>query len=223
MSVLFWKGGGIMQPFYRYPNQPQHPMQPFQVNPYMHNMQGMPGMNPMPRQMGSVDRFLGTIGSGGSVTGGTNVFTMLNNVQKVLKVAETMGPMIKQYGPAMRNLPSIMTALKDFQSGSSKKADNDTEADTSEKAEMNIEKNEVKEKNEAKEKNESKKKEKKDKRKPESDEPIVVAGPKSSKASIQAEAAPKGKIAPNSTKAIPSAPRSNVPKGYQLQGPKLYV
>ncbi len=203
-----------MQPFYRYPNQPQHPMQPFQVNPYIHNMQGMPGMNHMPRQIGSVDRFLGTIGSGGSVTGGTNVFTMLNNVQKVLKVAETMGPMIKQYGPAMRNLPSIMTALKEFQSGSSKKADNDAEADTSETAEMNPEKKESKEKTEPK---------KKEKKKPDSDEKVVVSGPKSSKASIQPETAPKSKIASPAAKAIPSPPKSNVPKGYQRQGPKLYV
>ncbi|KZE68402.1 hypothetical protein AWM68_16120 [Fictibacillus phosphorivorans] len=206
-----------MQPFYRYPNQPQHPMQPFQVNPYMQNMHGMPGMNHMPRQMGSVDRFLGTIGNGGSVTGGTNVFTMLNNVQKVLKVAETMGPMIKQYGPAMRNLPSIMTALKDFQNGSSKKSDSDTEADTSEKAEMTVVKNEVKENAE------SKKKEKKEKRKSDSEEKIVVAGPKSSKAPTQPNAAPKGKVASPGTKFIPSAPKPNVPKGYQLQGPKLYV
>ncbi|MFG6494147.1 VrrA/YqfQ family protein [Fictibacillus sp. UD] len=214
-----------MQPFYRYPNQPQHPMQPFQVNPHMHNMHGMPGMNHMPRQMGSVDRFLGTIGSGGSVAGGTSVFTMLNNVQKVLKVAETMGPMIKQYGPAMRNLPSIMTALKDFQSGSNKKADNDTEADTSEKAEMNVEKNEVKENTESKKKEntESKKKEKREKEKSDSEEKIAVAGPKSSKATIQPNEAPKGKIASPGTKSIPSAPKTNVPKGFRLQGPKLYV
>ncbi len=222
MSVLFWKGGGIMQPFYRYPNQPQHPMQPFQVNPYLQNMNGMNGM---PRQMGSVDRFLGTIGSGGSITGGTSVFTMLNNVQKVLKVAETMGPMIKQYGPAMRNLPSIMTALKDFQSGSSSKAENDTEADTSEKPENTDQTTETKvtdEKSDAK-KSVIKKNEKKEKVKTETEEKVVVAGPKSTKSSTQTEAPPMIKKTPNATKAVPSAPKTNVPKGYHLSGPKLYV
>lgn len=222
MSVLFWKGGGIMQPFYRYPNQPQHPMQPFQVNPYLQNINGMNGM---PRQMGSVDRFLGTIGSGGSISGGTSVFTMLNNVQKVLKVAETMGPMIKQYGPAMRNLPSIMTALKDFQSGSSSKAENDTEADTSEKPENTDQTTETKvtnEKSDAK-KNVIKKNEKKEKEKTETEEKVVVAGPKSTKKSTQTEEQPMIKKAPNATKSVPSAPKTNVPKGYHLSGPKLYV
>jgi outer membrane biosynthesis protein TonB len=219
MSVLFWKGGGIMQPFYRYPNQPQHPMQPFQVNPYLQNMNGMP------RQMGSVDRFLGTIGSGGSISGGTSVFTMLNNVQKVLKVAETMGPMIKQYGPAMRNLPSIMTALKDFQSGSSSKANNDTEADTSEKPENTDQTTETKvtnEKSDAK-KNVIKKNEKKENEKKETEEKVVVAGPKSTKTSTQTEEPPMIKKAPNAAKTVPSAPKTNVPKGYHLSGPKLYV
>ncbi|MGA4719380.1 VrrA/YqfQ family protein [Fictibacillus nanhaiensis] len=208
-----------MQPFYRYPNQPQHPMQPFQVNPYLQNMNGMNGM---PRQMGSVDRFLGTIGSGGSITGGTSVFTMLNNVQKVLKVAETMGPMIKQYGPAMRNLPSIMTALKDFQSGSSSKAENDTEADTSEKPENTDQATETSETDDAK-KTVVKKNEKKEKKKKETEEKVVVAGPKSTTTSTQPEAIPLIKKTPNRTKAVPSAPKTNVPKGYHLSGPKLYV
>ncbi|WP_194270798.1 VrrA/YqfQ family protein [Fictibacillus phosphorivorans] len=208
-----------MQPFYRYPNQPQHPMQPFQVNPYLQNMNGMNGM---PRQMGSVDRFLGTIGSGGSITGGTSVFTMLNNVQKVLKVAETMGPMIKQYGPAMRNLPSIMTALKDFQSGSSSKAEKDTEADTSEKPENTDQATETIEKSEPK-KTVVKKNEKKEKKKTETEEKVVVAGPKSTTTSSQPEPIPMIKKTPAATKAVPSAPKTNVPKGYHLSGPKLYV
>jgi outer membrane biosynthesis protein TonB len=211
MSVLFWKGGGIMQPFYRYPTQPQHPMQPFQVNPHMQNMNGMHGM---PRHAGSVDRFLGTIGSGGSVTGGTSIFTMLNNVQKVLKVAETMGPMIKQYGPAMRNLPSIMTALKDFQSGGSEtKAENSAEADTSKKVDKQEKSAEVKENTEPK---------KKEKRKKDTEEKVTASDPKSSKTTKQPQAQ-KLKKAPANTKLVPAAPKTNMPKGYHLSGPKLYV
>lgn len=216
MSVLFWKGGGIMQPFYRYPTQPQHPMQPFQVNPQMQNMNSLHGM---PRHAGSVDRFLGTIGSGGSITGGTSIFTMLNNVQKVLKVAETMGPMIKQYGPAMRNLPSIMTALKDFQSkGSATKEETSAEADTSKKADKTEKDTEIKEKPETK-KTETKKKEK---RKKDTEEKADVSAPKSSRTTKQQQGQ-KIKKAPASTKLLPAAPKTNVPKGYHLSGPKLYV
>jgi hypothetical protein len=220
MSVLFWKGGGIMQPFYRYPTQPQHPMQPFQVNPHMQNMHGMNGMprHPVP---GSVDRFLGTIGSGGSITGGTNVFTMLNNVQKVLKVAETMGPMIKQYGPAMRNLPSIMTALKDFQNGSSSKADTEPEADTSKKAEKKEKKKEIKENKEMKENKEVPQNEKAAKSKNDGEE--KKSRPKTSSKSPAQPTAKKTKKAPSASKPVLAAPRTNVPKGYHLSGPKLYV
>lgn len=211
MSVLFWKGGGIMQPFYRYPTQPQHPMQPFQVNPHMQNMNGIHGM---PRHAGSVDRFLGTIGSGGSITGGTSIFTMLNNVQKVLKVAETMGPMIKQYGPAMRNLPSIMSAFKDFQSGSSEtKAENSAEADTSKKADSKEKNAEMKEKPEPK---------KKEKRKKDTEEKVTVSDAKHSKTTKQPQAQ-KLKKAPANTKLVPAAPKTTMPKGYHLSGPKLYV
>ncbi|MFD1358218.1 VrrA/YqfQ family protein [Fictibacillus halophilus] len=200
-----------MQPFYRYPTQPQHPMQPFQVNPHMQNMNGM---HEMPRHAGSVDRFLGTIGSGGSITGGTSIFTMLNNVQKVLKVAETMGPMIKQYGPAMRNLPSIMSALKDFQSGGSEtKAENSAEADTSKKADKNEKNAEVNENTEPK---------KKEKRKKDTEEKVTVSGPISSKTTKQPQAQ-KLKKAPANTKLVPAAPKTNMPKGYHLSGPKLYV
>ncbi|MBY6035461.1 YqfQ family protein [Fictibacillus nanhaiensis] len=208
-----------MQPFYRYPTQPQHPMQPFQINPHMQNMHGMSGMNGMPRNPGgSVDRFLGTIGSGGSVTGGTNVFTMLNNVQKVLKVAETMGPMIKQYGPAMKNLPSIMTALKDFQSGSSTKTEADGKADTSEKADKVEKKNEPKGHNAKKKENADKIKSEKEKK----EEKTVQPGAKSTKTS-NIQPIQKSKKAPSATKPVPTRPRANVPKGYHLSGPKLYV
>jgi hypothetical protein len=212
MSVLLWKGGGIMQPYYRYPTQPQHPMQPFQVNPQMYGMNRMPGMNAMPPHPGSVDRFLGTIGSGG-MTGGTNVFTMLTNVQKVLKVAETMGPMIKQYGPAMRNLPSLMNAFKDFQSGGSSKNDDDsTSPDASKKAE---EREKIKEKKEPAELNKQEKEKKgiKDKK----EEPVTPELKSEKKPSQNTR-----KRSP-STKTVPSHPQSNKPRGYHLSGPKLYV
>ncbi|MDR7072772.1 VrrA/YqfQ family protein [Fictibacillus barbaricus] len=208
-----------MQPYYRYPTQPQHPMQPFQVNPHMYGMNRVPGMNAMPPIPGSVDRFLGTIGNGGVPGGGTNVFTMLTNVQKVLKVAETMGPMIKQYGPAMRNLPSLMTAFKDFQSGGSSKNDDDsTSPDTSNKAEEKEKNQEKKEDNELIKKEKDKKEIKEKVEIKEKKEMAVPQELKSEKKTPQ-----NSKKRSPATKTVPSHPQSNKPRGYHLSGPKLYV
>jgi hypothetical protein len=186
-----------MQPYFRYPSQPQHPMQPFQVS---QPISGFPGMQ---RQTGSVDRFLGSVGGGG-ISGGTNVFTMLNNVQKVLKVAETMGPMIKQYGPAMRNLPSIMNALKDFQNGAVQKKDTASEPGASNEPEIIEKKKEIKEQNEKKKDTPAKKNKE------------IAAEAKSTPSTSKKKSAPF-------TRPVPSRPKANVPKGYQLSGPKLYV
>ncbi|MFC7372554.1 VrrA/YqfQ family protein [Fictibacillus iocasae] len=74
----------------------------------------------MPSHQDPLNRLFGAIGTGG-IPARTSVFSMLDNVQKVLKVAETMGPMVKQYGPMMRNLPSVLTMIKDYQSNSATK------------------------------------------------------------------------------------------------------
>jgi hypothetical protein len=198
MSVLFWKGGGIMQPYFRYPPQPQHPMQPFQVNRHMGGAQ---------LQASSVDRFLGAMGSGG-FSGGTNVFTMLNNVQKVLKVAETMGPMIKQYGPAMKNLPSIMSALKDFQSGATQKNEAGKETDATNKTDKKENKKEKQNLNEKK-KNQEAKNDKKGAAVAESNPKNILLKTQEKPSSV--------------TRPVPSRPKANIPKGYHLSGPKLYV
>jgi hypothetical protein len=41
------------------------------------------------------------------LTNPANLSSMMGNVQRVLKAAETMGPMIQQYGPLVKNAPSL--------------------------------------------------------------------------------------------------------------------
>lgn len=38
----------------------------------------------------------------------------LNNVQQVLKVVETTAPLIQQYGPLVKNLPTMLSIMKEF-------------------------------------------------------------------------------------------------------------
>jgi len=77
----------------------------------------------------------------------------LTNVQKILKVVDTAAPIIKQYGPMIKNLPAMykmMKALKDIESTDDEtdndkieEADKDDKTETSkteEKAEKIIEK-----------------------------------------------------------------------------------
>ncbi len=49
--------------------------------------------------------------------------TMLNNTQRVLQAAEQFTPMIQQYGPIVKNLPSIWKLMRAFNSS-------DTSSDT---------------------------------------------------------------------------------------------
>ncbi|MBM7660812.1 hypothetical protein JOC85_001584 [Bacillus mesophilus] len=41
---------------------------------------------------------------------------MLNNVQKAIGVANQVGPMVQQYGPMVRNIPSLIKLYKEFNS-----------------------------------------------------------------------------------------------------------
>lgn len=40
---------------------------------------------------------------------------MIKNAQKGLSIVETVGPLVQQYGPIVKNLPSILAMLKEFQ------------------------------------------------------------------------------------------------------------
>ena len=51
-----------------------------------------------------------TSGAGGvlqSLVNPANITTMLNNTQRVLQAAESIGPLVQQYGPLVKNIPSM--------------------------------------------------------------------------------------------------------------------
>ena len=51
-----------------------------------------------------------TAASGGvlqSLVNPANITTMLNNTQRVLQAAESIGPLVQQYGPLVKNFPSM--------------------------------------------------------------------------------------------------------------------
>ena len=51
-----------------------------------------------------------TSGGGGvlqSLVNPANITTMLNNTQRVLQAAESIGPLVQQYGPLVKNIPSM--------------------------------------------------------------------------------------------------------------------
>lgn len=39
---------------------------------------------------------------------------MIENAQKVIKVIQTVGPVVQKYEPIVRNLPSMISILKEF-------------------------------------------------------------------------------------------------------------
>ncbi|MDX8046182.1 VrrA/YqfQ family protein [Gracilibacillus sp. S3-1-1] len=82
---------------------------------------------PMPNQMpnqtglrGIIQRFLPSQSataplsqaSNAATTGGVNLTSTLNNVQQVLKVAQQATPLIKEYGPMIKNAPKLISMVK---------------------------------------------------------------------------------------------------------------
>ncbi|WP_042355028.1 VrrA/YqfQ family protein [Bacillus rubiinfantis] len=69
--------------------------------------QGMNGM------MGGV----GQTASGGilqSLSSPGGLSQLLNNTQQIIKTAQTIGPMVQQYGPLVRNLPALWKLYRGF-------------------------------------------------------------------------------------------------------------
>jgi hypothetical protein len=61
-----------------------------------------------------------TAGGGGiiqSLTGSGSLSTMLNNTQKVLQAAESLGPMVSQYGPLLKNIPAMWKIYQGLKNG----------------------------------------------------------------------------------------------------------
>lgn len=71
---------------------------------------------PAARSAGFLSRFLSPNPGAG---GGLNLIGMVENVQKVMKMADTVKPLVQQYGPMVKNLPSMLQLLKEYQSYSS--------------------------------------------------------------------------------------------------------
>ncbi|MFP7297607.1 VrrA/YqfQ family protein [Neobacillus niacini] len=70
---------------------------------------GLPGLQSAPRSgQGGVSSILQTLSNPESLTG------FLNNTQQVLKTAQSIGPMIQQYGPIVKNLPMMWKLYKGF-------------------------------------------------------------------------------------------------------------
>lgn len=75
-----------------------------------------------PASSGSFGDLIGMFLSPGSRsgTGGMNLVGMLSNVQKAIQTAQTVLPMIQQFGPLIRNAPAILSALKSVPDTNSK-------------------------------------------------------------------------------------------------------
>ncbi|UOQ47631.1 YqfQ family protein [Gracilibacillus caseinilyticus] len=119
---------------FRPPNQPpQFPMQ--QMPPgggggYFPGFQSRGPMPPMANQaansqsglQGLLQRFLpsqassasqvSNLASSAGAGGGSNLMGTLNNVQQVLKVAQQATPLIKEYGPMIKNAPKLINMMK---------------------------------------------------------------------------------------------------------------
>ena len=65
-----------------------------------------------------------------SLANPANLSGMMGNVQKALKMAESVGPMVQQYGPLVKNIPSMWKIYKELNSDD----DNDNDENKAEKS-----------------------------------------------------------------------------------------
>ncbi|MGM7702023.1 VrrA/YqfQ family protein [Pseudalkalibacillus sp. Hm43] len=85
---------------------------------------------PAGRSLGFLSRFLSPNPGAGS---GLNLIGMVENVQKVMKMADTVKPLVQQYGPMVKNLPSMLQLLKEYQNYSSDSDSEEEDSSTEEK------------------------------------------------------------------------------------------
>lgn len=72
----------------------------------------------------------------GSSQGGMDMMGMVQNVQKVMQAADTIKPMVQQYGPMVKQLPEMIALFKEYKNSSNTE---DEETDVSEETESNEE------------------------------------------------------------------------------------
>ncbi|WP_067836354.1 VrrA/YqfQ family protein [Amphibacillus sediminis] len=82
---------------------PRMPMYPGMPNPQMITQATAPktGLS------GLLQRFLPSVGSG-------NLTETLGQLQNILKMTQSITPMIQQYGPLLKSLPSMLALMKEF-------------------------------------------------------------------------------------------------------------
>lgn len=94
-------------------------------------LQGGAGqLSQLPLQQGVLGQSGGLLSKllGGAKAGGgglTSILNMLQNTQKTIGALQSFGPMIQQYGPLVKSLPTFISAMK--ASGSSDDVANETE------------------------------------------------------------------------------------------------
>ncbi|MBU8905687.1 YqfQ family protein [Desertibacillus haloalkaliphilus] len=111
-----------------FPGSPQQPQQPF----------GFPGM------MGGAEQIPGALGTNpvntGTGLGMDNILNFLQNTQKAIGMAQSVGPMIQQYGPLVKSMPALLGM---FAGGSdSSNPDEDDSSDSTEEEVIDVEVNE---------------------------------------------------------------------------------
>ncbi len=65
-----------------------------------------------------------------SLTNPSGISGLLNNTQQIIRTAQTIGPMIQQYGPIVKNLPAMWKLYRGLKSATA-----DTETETTETTE----------------------------------------------------------------------------------------
>lgn len=127
-------------------------------NPMMNPMMRGPGQmgqsggllskifgNANPGAAGSMGRLGGLAGTPGAGSGGSilkalsnpgGLSGILNNTQQVLKTAQTVGPMLQQYGPLVRNLPAMWKLFRGLKNATGDTEDTNENTETSKEEEV---------------------------------------------------------------------------------------
>jgi hypothetical protein len=97
---------------------------------------------------GGMSRLGGMSGTPGAGSGGSflqslsnpgGLSSILNNTQQILRTAQTIGPMIQQYGPIVKNLPAMWKLFRGLKDASSDSGDTNESATSSKDEESNSE------------------------------------------------------------------------------------
>lgn len=113
---------------------PYNMMQPTRAGGFLSRLFGG-GAGPRVGGFGGVpgSNLLGMMNPGG----GQGFLGTMQNVEKMIKLAQTVKPMIDQYGPMIKNIPSMLDLLKEYKtySANQEESKDDTNKNESEKKE----------------------------------------------------------------------------------------